>query len=154
MHSLIPLVVLCSDPHNDAAVPLLRLASSAVGVLIVLAALGITLVGLGEAWAGHEGCALGNEGGSRRPLELLAPGITCTARPAPPPLTGFHIGPLLASVGGMGVVLGFASQQLLANLASAVSIVSGQRRRLGRGCPAGAASVLRRHRLVHAALLT
>ena len=43
--------------------------------------------------------------------------------PAPAPAPGFHIGPLMASVGGVGVVLGLATQDLLSNIAAAVSLV-------------------------------
>ncbi|KAL4430047.1 hypothetical protein ABPG77_004417 [Micractinium sp. CCAP 211/92] len=75
-------IELDSDPHNDTAVPLLRLLSGALSVVIIMTATGITLVGF-----------------------------------------GFHIGALTASVGGVGVVLGLATQQLLANLAAAVSLV-------------------------------
>ncbi|EFN56554.1 expressed protein [Chlorella variabilis] len=37
---------------------------------------------------------------------------------------GFHIGPLLASVGGVGVVIGLATQQLLSNIVAAISLYS------------------------------
>lgn len=74
-------IQLDSDPHNDGAVPLLRLLSGGLSVLIVMCALGVTLVGF-----------------------------------------GFHIGPLMASVGGVSVVVGLVTQQLLANLVAAVSL--------------------------------
>ncbi|KAL4444001.1 hypothetical protein ABPG75_011738 [Micractinium tetrahymenae] len=74
-------IQLDSEPHNDAAVPLLRLLSGALSVVITVTALGVTLIGF-----------------------------------------GFHISALMASVGGVGVVLGLATQQLLANLVAAVSL--------------------------------
>lgn len=37
------------DPHNDAAVPLLRLLSGALSGVIVIVAAGVTLIGFGEA---------------------------------------------------------------------------------------------------------
>jgi hypothetical protein len=70
------------DPFNDGLVPLLRLLSTGLSILIALAATGVTLVGF-----------------------------------------GFHIGPLMASIGGVGVVLGLATQDLLQNLTAAVSLV-------------------------------
>ncbi|KAL4855281.1 putative MscS family protein [Chlorella vulgaris] len=72
-----------TDPHNDGAVPLLRLLSAVLTVAVVMAATAFTLSGF-----------------------------------------GFHIGPLLASVGGVGVVVGLATQDLLSNIAAAVSLYS------------------------------
>ncbi|PRW50874.1 mechanosensitive ion channel isoform A [Chlorella sorokiniana] len=72
---------LLGDPFNDGLVPLLRLLSTGLSILIALAATGVTLVGF-----------------------------------------GFHIGPLMASIGGVGVVLGLATQDLLQNLTAAVSL--------------------------------
>lgn len=40
-----------------------------------------------------------------------------------PNCAGFHIGPLMASIGGVGVVVGLATQDLLQNLTAAVSLV-------------------------------
>ena len=71
-----------SDPHNDGAVPLLRLLGTGLSILIVIVACGVALVGF-----------------------------------------GFRIGPLMASIGGVGVVVGLATQELLGNVVAAVSLV-------------------------------
>lgn len=113
-----------SDPYNDGVIPLLRLASIALNIVIVWAAVAVTLTNFG-GWAAFAGDAA-----SGHPVALCckqaATVLSCLLPYSlhPETATGFHIGPLMASIGGVGVIVGFASQDLLANIASAVSLVS------------------------------
>lgn len=54
---------------------------------------------------------------------------SCHPRPVLPSHAGINLGPIIASVGGLGVVVGLASQRLLMNAASAIALVGGCARR-------------------------
>lgn len=81
---------------------------------------------------------------------LVPPPPPSRPPPHPTPTTtypaGFHIGALTASVGGLGVVLGLATQQLLANLAAAVSLVGHGGGLCVQNCPMGQAWAAQRQR--------
>lgn len=48
---------------------------------------------------------------------------TCVTSPLVLIGAGINLGPVVASVGGLGVVVGLASQRLLMNAASAIALV-------------------------------
>jgi hypothetical protein len=64
------------------------------------------------------------------PLVAASNSKHCNPQPAVFPslaqrTAGLNLGPVIASVGGVGVVVGFATQGLLMNAISAIALVSG-----------------------------
>lgn len=90
-------------------------------------------------WCAQHGAVADGRGAGQSPRPVAAGPTTQphTQQHAPLPCRhpppGFHIGPLMASVGGVGVVLGLATQDLLQNIAAAVSLVRGVQRNCRRG---------------------
>lgn len=132
-------VTLCRG-HNEEVLAALKFVTQLVQdtselVLIIFAAwAAIDFKNRVLSWAAARLCAGAAEGSSRtfvaqllRPVSvLLNCGVLAVAGTAALSAYGVNVGPLVASIGGLGLVVGLASQSLAANLASALAIYSGR----------------------------